>query len=226
MKVALLLPGYLDSPDYLHLITFEKRLREMGYRVERLDPCDLWKTGDVSGYTITNTLKQIQHKVESYKNQSPEEILLLGHSNGAFIAIVAGARFPEITSVVALCPPPDKKESARKWGDKGTRVSKRDVPGSSKEIREFAIPFSHIEDALQYSAVEDAKNIHKPLMIFIALEDKVVPPSLTEKIVANANDPHVVRQPNMGHDFRHSQDECDTVMAEIEKFLMKGADHV
>lgn len=31
MKVALLLPGYLDSPDYLHMQTFSKRLSELGY---------------------------------------------------------------------------------------------------------------------------------------------------------------------------------------------------
>jgi hypothetical protein len=38
MKVALLLPGYLDSPDYLHMMTFENMLKELGFVVERLDP--------------------------------------------------------------------------------------------------------------------------------------------------------------------------------------------
>ena len=62
MKLALLLPGYLDSPDYLHMKTFEKGLKKLGYTTERLDPCDLWKTGDVKNYTITNYLKQIQER--------------------------------------------------------------------------------------------------------------------------------------------------------------------
>lgn len=56
-------------------------------------------------------------------------------------------------------------------------------------------------------------------MIFIALDDNSIPPQDTERIVARANNPHVVRQLNMGHDFRQSQEECDIVMAEIEKFL-------
>lgn len=56
-------------------------------------------------------------------------------------------------------------------------------------------------------------------MIFIALNDTVVKPEWTEEIVSNANNPYVVRQPNMGHDFRNSQEECNIVMAEIEKFL-------
>ncbi len=67
MKIALLLPGYLDSPDYLHLITFEKRLKELGYAVERLDACNLWKNEDIENYTITNFIKQIKERVDFYK---------------------------------------------------------------------------------------------------------------------------------------------------------------
>ena len=220
MKVALLLPGYLDSPDYSHIITFEKRLKELGYTVERLDPCDLWKTGDVDNYTITNFIKQIKDRVDYYKNQNPEEIVLIGHSNGAFTAIVAGARIPEVTKIVSLCPPPDKEGSEHKWVN-GVRVSKRDLPDNPKAFREFAIPDTHIKDAVQHSAVEDVKKIQKPIMIFIALDDTVVLPEWTEEIVSNANSPYVVRQPAMGHDFRFSQKECDIVMNHIEKFLIK-----
>lgn len=220
MKVALLLPGYLDSPDYLHLITFEKGLKKLGYTVERLDACNLWRTGDAENYTITNFIKQIKESVEFYKTQNPEEIVLIGHSNGAFTSIVAGARIPEVTKIVSLCPPPDKEGSEYKWVN-GVRVSKRDLPGDPTKFREFAIPDTHIKDAIQYSAVEDVKNIHKPIMIFIALDDTVVKPEWTEEIVSNANNPYVVRQPNMGHDFRNSQEECNIVMAEIEKFLSK-----
>jgi esterase/lipase len=218
MKIALLLPGYLDSPDYLHLITFEKRLKELGYAVERLDACNLWKNEDIENYTITNFIKQIKERVDFYKRQNPEEVVLIGHSNGAFTSIVAGARIPEVTKIVSLCPPPDKEGSEHKWLN-GVRVSKRDLPNDPTKFREFAIPVSHIKDALQYSAVEDVKKIHKPIMIFIALDDTVVKPEWTEEIVKNANNPYVVRQPGMGHDFRHSQEECNIVMNEIEKFL-------
>lgn len=220
MKIALLLPGYLDSPDYLHLVTFEKRLKELGYVVERLDACNLWKTGDVQNYTITNFIKQIRDRVDFYKNQNPEEILLLGHSNGAFTSIVAGARIPEVTKIIALCPPPDKEGSEHKWVN-GVRVSKRDLPNNPTKFREFAIPDTHIKDAVQYSAAEDVKKINKPIMIFISLDDTVVKPEWTEEIVSNANDPYVVRQPNMGHDFRNSHEECNIVMNKIEEFLSK-----
>lgn len=33
MKIAVLLPGYLDSPDYLHMKFFDTRLTRLGYTV-------------------------------------------------------------------------------------------------------------------------------------------------------------------------------------------------
>ena len=223
MKLALLLPGYLDSPDYLHMVTFEKRLTKLGYAVERLDPCNLWKTGDIANYSITNLLKQIKERITFYKPQQPTEIILIGHSMGGFIAIIAGNRIKEVTKIVALCPPPNRYGSLKEWqNNNGFRRSERDLPNNSKKCRLFDVPYSYALDSLQYSASEEVKTINKPLMIFIALEDTVVPLNQTEEIVANAHNPYVVRQENMGHDFRYSQKECDLVMKEIEKFLIKS----
>jgi esterase/lipase len=219
MKIALLLPGYLDSPDYLHMITFEKRLREMGYTTERLDPCNLWKTGDINNYSITNYLEQIKERVSFYKKQSPEEILLIGHSMGGFMSIIAGGRISEVTKIVSLCSPPDRKHVIKKWENK-YKHSERDLPDYPKKFRAFDVPYSFAEDGLQYSACDEVRNIHKPLMIFIASDDTVVPPEDTEEIVKNANNPYVVRQPNLGHNFRHSQEKCNLVMGHIEKFLL------
>lgn len=221
MKLALLLPGYLDSPDYLHMKTFEKRFKELGYTTERIDPCELWKTGNIQNYSITNYIKQIGGKIDTYKNQNPEEIILVGHSMGGFVSIIAGNRIKEVTKIVALCPPSDGKLFATKWQEEGTRRSERDLPKDPSKSRFFEVPYSAAEDLAQYSPVEEVKQIHKPLMIFIALNDTVVPQILIEQIVANANDPYVVRMENMGHDFRKSQEECNLVMKEIEKFLKK-----
>jgi len=218
MKLALLLPGYLDSPDYFHLVTFEKRLKKLGYTVERLDACNLWQTGDINNYSITNFLQQIKNRIDFYKNQNPDEILLLGHSNGGFAAIIAGNKFSEVTQIIALCPPPDKTGSEVKWKD-GLRVSKRDLPNNPNEFRDFAIPISYLKDAIRYSAVDEVKNINKPLMIFIGLDDQVVPPSETEEIVDAANNPYVVRLEGVGHDFRKSEEQINRVADEIVKFL-------
>jgi esterase/lipase len=219
MKLTLLLPGYLDSPHYLHMKTFKKILKKLGFTVERLDPCNLWETGNTENYSITNYVKQIKKKIDEYKSNNPDEVVLIGHSMGALTSIIAGNRIKDVTKIVSLCPPPDREYSEEEWKKGSSRFSKRDLPDNPKEFREFSVPYSFVEDGFQYSAVKEVKKIKKPLMIFIALNDTVVLPEETEKIVANANSPHVVRQPNMGHDFRHSQKECDLVTNHIEEFL-------
>jgi pimeloyl-ACP methyl ester carboxylesterase len=219
MKLAILLPGYLDSPDYHHMKFFDEELAKAGYIVERLDPCHLWETGNVDNYSITNYLAQIKETIEKYKNKKPEEIILVGHSMGGFTAIVAGGRFKEVTKIVSLCPPPDRKEIAHAWKNKQPRHSVRELPDNPGILRTFDIPYAFAEDGLQYSASEEVKNIKKPIMIFIGLKDKTVPPELTEKIVANANNAYVVREPEIGHDFRYSKKETEIVMNHIGKFL-------
>jgi pimeloyl-ACP methyl ester carboxylesterase len=199
---------------------FKKRLEELSYVVEVLDSCNLWKTGNVEEYTISNYIKQIDQVIDKYSSEACEEITLIGHSMGGFTSIIAGSRNDKVTKIVSLCPPPDRLQSQSHWENGGIRKSKRDLPDNSQEYRVFEIPDSFSKDGIQYSAVEEVRNIHKPLMIFIALDDVVVAPELTEKIVKNAANPHVVRKEGLGHDFRFSEEECNLVMSEIELFLM------
>lgn len=219
MKVALLLPGYLDSPNYRHMKTFDRGLKKLNYKVERLDLCDLWKNHKIDNYTVTNSLKQIQDRVNYHKSEGANEVVLIGHSLGGLTAIIAGSRISKVTKIVALCTPPDTNHPKKEWNRGEVRISKRDLPTNSKKLITFAVPYSFLTDVSQYSAMEEVKKIDKPIMLFIALNDSVVLPKWSEKIVKNANNPYVVRQPDLGHDFRFSQKECNIVMKHIKAFL-------
>ncbi len=221
MKLAILLPGFLDSPDYLHLITFEKGLQRLGYTVVRLDPCGLWRNGDISHYSITNYLKDVMKVIDEHKNDNPEEIILVGHSVGGFVSIIAGERYAEVTKIIALCPPSGFDNPPVKWKGKEYRICQRDLPNDRTTSREFNVPISFAYDSFTYNAIEAIKRVDKPLMILISLEDTVVPPQDTEKLVMAAKNPYTVRLKEMGHDFRYSEKECAVVMKEIEKFLLK-----
>lgn len=221
MKLALLLPGFLDSPDYAHMKTFEKRLIELGYTVEIIDPCNLWATGNMKDYTMTNYIKQIEERILFHQHKSPEEIILIGHSLGGLISIVAGNRIASVTKVVSLCAPGDISNLAKKWHGDAPKHSKRDMPDNVQQIRSFEVPYAFVEDGLQYSAIKEVKELNKPIMIFIALADTAVMPQETEKIVANANNPFVVKGRKMEHNFRFFQKDCDTVISEIESFLTR-----
>jgi esterase/lipase len=121
--------------------------------------------------------------------------------------------------VIALCPP--VKASKSKWPEKGLRHSERDLPNDSQKFRSFSIPYSFAEDMESYSVLDEVKNIDKPLMVFIALEDQSVDPADSEKIVESANNPYVVRQAGIGHSFRQSEQESQLVMSKIEEFLQE-----
>ena len=220
MKLALLLPGYLDSCEYLHMKVFDDRLNKLGYTVERFDPCGLWSTNKVELYSISNYINQIKDKISSHDIKSLEEVLLIGHSLGGFVAIVAGAMLPEITKIVSLCPPPDLAGASIKWNSSGIRTSERDLPDNPEQTRIFNIPISFAEDAEKYSALESIAILEKPIMILIGMEDTVVFPEESEKLVKKSSKAYVVKLAGIGHDFRKSYNECTKVMEEIEKFII------
>src|SRR5690606_8838883 len=112
------------------------------------------------------------------------------------------------------------KESLKKWKNNEVRSSKRDLPENKEKYRIFDIPRAFALDAQNYSAINAAKSINKPLMIFIGLDDKVVLPATTEQLVHATTDSYIVRKEGIGHDFRKSEKDIFLVMEEIEKFLL------
>lgn len=217
MKTAILLPGFLDSKDYTHMVRIVEMLEGGGYSTIRLDPCDLWETGNVARYNVTNYLNDIKKTVEGVPRG---EIVLIGHSLGGYLAILAGSAFERVTTVISLCSP-DNLETlvAEKWEKTGVRISTRDLPNDKSKSRKFSLPYSFVSDAAKYSALEAIRNLNKPLMLFIALEDTSVLPETTEKLVEAAKTPYVVRQEGIGHNFRHSEEETAVVVDRIKKFL-------
>jgi pimeloyl-ACP methyl ester carboxylesterase len=219
MKLAVLLPGYLDSPDYLHMKIFAEELQSLGYIVVRLDPCSLWGTGNAQNYSITNYLQDIRRTIDEYKSSSLEEVVLIGHSLGGFVAVLAARKFDEVTKIVALCPPATYIGSEEKWKGKEFRASRRFLPEDDTKYQVFHVPNAFTKDSQKYSALEDIKDLDKPLMVFIAMDDTVVLPEVTEKLVSAAKNPHVIRREGIGHDFRNSVEQSRSVMKEIELFL-------
>ncbi len=218
MKLAILIPGYLDSPEYTHLITLDKELTKFGYSVKRLDICNLWSGGKIEDYTLSNALTQLSNTIQQSLSDKPEEIILVGHSMGGLLSIVAGDKFEEVTKVIAICPPPDTLGMAGKWVGE-IRKSKRDLPEDSSKFREFEVPINYLSDSLKYSAVDSVKTLKHPLMILICMSDTSVPPAESEKIVKLAKEPHVVRLEGIGHDFRHSIKDSNEVCNEVLKYL-------
>jgi pimeloyl-ACP methyl ester carboxylesterase len=216
MKLALLLPGYLESPDYRHLVVIDDSLTKLGYKVVRVDPCGLWQTRDTSYYLTTNYISQVAGIIKSYLEQKPEDIILVGHSLGCLVALQVSAEIPQVTKVVCLSPPSSLDKSDHKWVN-GYRTSKKDIPGNGEQFIEFTIPYSFTEDRKQYSMIASFEGCQKPILTIMGEDDPSI--SELEPVLTKLNHLTFKKFANMGHDFRHSEEFCHQVADEIVNFV-------
>lgn len=219
MKLALLLPGYIESSDYHHLVVIDKKLQSLGYLSIRVDACNLWQTGNCSTYTTTNYIAQVNDIINSYQNQGLDEVVLIGHSLGVLVALVVGNTNSLVSRIICLSPPNPLQQSDSKWIN-GVRTSKKDLPQDPTMFREFSVPISFVPDRDQYSFVDSLKSFKKPLQIIIGDQD----PSF-ESIKTVASDLNIANFDiinGMGHDFRQSDVLCQLVTEKIINFLNNG----
>ncbi len=221
-KLAILCPGFLDTKDYTHLVRLAEELAQRGYTTVRFDPSGTWESGDnISDYTATQYLADVKNVLEHMLRQGNyEHILLGGHSKGGFIAMLYAARDPRISVVLSIMSPyslgrPSNKEIIEKWKNEGYRVSQRDVP-SKTEKKEFRVPYAHALDRLQYNVLNEIGKF-RGLLILVAGElDKTVLPEDIKLVFDKANEPKkFIMMENIGHDYRHNDDEIKTVNERI-----------
>lgn len=79
-KLALVLPGRLDTKDYPHMRSHVDFLASKGYLALSFDPPGSWESeGDISLYLTTNYLKAVKELINHFGNKPT---LLIGHSRG------------------------------------------------------------------------------------------------------------------------------------------------
>ena len=83
--LAVLLPGFLDTKDYQHLVLLGNTLAKAGYVAIRFDPAGTWQSsGAEKDYSMTQYLKDIRAVIRwaKHKKLFQKGIVLLGHSMG------------------------------------------------------------------------------------------------------------------------------------------------
>jgi len=249
-KLAILCPGYLDTKDYKHLEELAGRLSEEGYVVVRFDPTGTWESeGDTSDYTTTQYLEDIRQiinhmdtehaiattaanasnegsqKAVQKDEQGYSSILLVGHSRGGQVAILYAARDPRITHVAAIMPSAGPMTGSRRdeWQNAGIKISKRDMPDQltdQADFKTFSVPFSHVLDRDQYSALRDAHNIHVPILLIAGESDRIISIEEVESIFENANQPKDLRILwGASHDYRRTEADIIRVNNAIMEWL-------
>src|SRR3990167_8571891 len=99
-RVALVLPGRLDTKDYVHMTSHVDFLAKRGYHALSFDMPGTWESpGNIAEYTTTNYIKAVNELVD-YLGNKPT--LLLGHSRGGSVAILAGAVNKDVVGIIPI----------------------------------------------------------------------------------------------------------------------------
>jgi pimeloyl-ACP methyl ester carboxylesterase len=223
-KLALVMPGKLDTKDYSDMRGHVNFLATKGYFALSFDPPGTWESdGDITIYTMSNYFKAINEIIEYYGNKPT---FLVGHSRGANMAIFAGITNRYVTSFVSVMGnatfnPVIKKHYPNKdWETKGYQKHIRDTPpGYSEKEKVFKLPYTFLEDEIQYDMLDDLSKCKKPKLFIVCSQDIAVKIELVQNAYNISSEPKQIQIINSGHDYRKSKELIEEVNVIIGKFL-------
>jgi pimeloyl-ACP methyl ester carboxylesterase len=221
-KLAILIPGRLDTKDYANFVSHAEYLANRGFFAIAFDPPGTWESpGEIDIYTTGNYIKAINELIE-YLGNKPT--LLLGHSRGGSAAILAGGNVA-VTGIVLIfanyeMPTPPDEEALKS----GFQISYRDLPLGDHETAEqktFKLPLSYWKDAELYDPLSVLKKFTKPKLMVYTTRDEFYSPEEIKEIYRSIPEPKMIKEVDSDHDYRRHPEVIREVETEIGRFLDK-----
>jgi len=227
-KLAVIMPGRLDSKDYEHLVALSNELGAIGYDTLRFNPTGTWgSSGQISDYCVSQYLKDTDSVIDwanSSNKRKYDDVVLLGHSLGGQVAMVYAATHRNISGVVAIMSPANMEGEldVSAWKSQGVKISKCDLPGNPDLFRLYKIPFSFHQDRLKYDANRDIAKFARPLLLIAGEDDKIITPEIVQATYEAANEPKMISIiSGAGHDYRKYPQKIREVNQVIVDFLLE-----
>jgi pimeloyl-ACP methyl ester carboxylesterase len=222
-KVALVLPGYLDSKDYTHMRSHVEFLATQGYFAMSIDPPGTWESDeDISKYSIPNYLAAISELIEYLDRPT----LLMGHSLGGFMASLIAPGNARVEGLVAMmCPHvymrDQNKASFERWQREGVRVSQRDLPQVAGQFRSFRVPYAFAASSVGYESLKGLETFTGPKLFIAGSHDTTITPEMMKELFDASAEPKQLAILNSDHDYRHDQHAIDQVNSLVGEFLKR-----
>lgn len=216
--LALVLPGRLDTKDYPHMLSHVDYLAGKGYLALSFDPPGTWESpGEIKLYTMTNILKAIDELITHFDNK---RTVLIGHSRGGTIAILAGVKNRQVTHIVAAMSNTGASKKGEGKIENEIEISYRDMPpNNSRNKKRFDLPLNFFEDAKQYNTLEGLKSCTKPKLFFLGRQDKIVDPKKVLRAYEAAAEPKELHELDSVHNYRRQPQVIEEVNKTIGEFL-------
>jgi hypothetical protein len=218
-RVAVILPGRLDTKDYIHIHSLVDYLGTLGYYALSFDPPGTWESpGGINLYTTTNIQLAIAEIVERLGNRPT---LLAGHSRGGSHALLSGVVNPNVTHMVAIMSHAGPTTTGLLQVGQVAHSTRDMPPGGVRTVdrKEFDLPYHYFEDQQQYDATESLKTCPKPKLFFYGLHDDLVTPETVKEVYNLSADPKVLHALDTEHDYRLDPSAIEEVNHTIGTFL-------
>lgn len=219
-KFALVIPGRLDTKDYSHMISHVDYLANRGYFALSFDPPGTWESpGSIKLYTVTNWLRAINELIELFGNKPT---VLMGHSQGGNMTILAGARNKYVSHIVAVMASmfPSKLDKSKLID--GKKISYRDLPPNDEKNKKiFELPLNYFEDAAKYNILDSLKKCIQPKLFFLGTKDALVKPEDVRAAYRIAQEPKIIHELNSEHGYRRFENIVIEVNDILGDFLNK-----
>ena len=222
-KIALVLPGFLDTKDHPHMRSHVDYLSVQGFYALSFDPPGTWGSeGDISLYTMTNWLKAIE-EVIAYFGARPT--FTMGTSRGGSMAMLAAIRnphvfaFASVMSKASYAPEASTIHPVEEWKRDGYRVFRVTIPGHPGNKREFKVPYSVVEDTQHYDMLEDIRTLSKPKLFIEGKQDTTVRPEVVRAAFEAAAEPKWLYTVDSDHIYRRHPEIIEAVNSRIGQFL-------
>lgn len=220
-KVALVLPGRLDTKDYANNLSHIEYLAKHGYYALSLDPPGTWNSpGGIELFTTTNYVKAVNELIEFLGNKLT---LLFGHSRGGTVAMLVGTVNPHVTHIITNMSyygaPSAPTDECRL---KGYQVSLRDMPPGTEKggpQKRFELPLNYFEEGMQYNVTEAIKVCRKPKLFFYGVNDLEMNPEDVKEMYKFASEPKFIHELNSEHRYWRHLEIIEEVNKTVGEFL-------
>jgi pimeloyl-ACP methyl ester carboxylesterase len=219
-QLAVLMPGRLDTKDYINFKVHADLLSELGFLVVAIDPPGTWESpGSLENYTTSMYVNCINELIEHFGNRPT---LLLGHSRGGATAMVASSN-PHVSGLVCInaaygnpsAPDPEKIVD-------GVLPESRDLPPGDTRTEEqvmINLPLAYFEDGKNHDPAKSLAEFKGPKLIVHATEDEFKPLADVKEIFKDLNDPKMFLEINCKHDYRLYPDVMDQVNKSLSSYI-------
>ena len=221
-KLAVVLPGRLETKDYAHIRSHVDALSESGFYTIAFDPPGTWESpGTIEDYTVTNYLHAVNEVIEHFGNKPT---LLVGHSLGGSIAALAGASNDNVIAYVGLMSLASGPRTTQdlEWKTNGKITFLRDLPPGDHHThtkKQYDLPYSFFEDSLMHDTRSALHDSNKPKLFLIGKQDTQNGTSSTPEIYFSIAEPKQLVEVDAPHGYRYSE----AIISQINIFITNFA---